>query len=53
MPSVVWYFDQESWSAAISSSTKRGDALMRPTTAPGTSPVSTSCSIRANVSVNS
>ena len=53
IPSVVWYFDQESCSAAISSSTKRGDALMRPTTAPGTSPVSTSCSMRANVSVNS
>ena len=53
MPSVVWYFDHESWSAAISSSTKRGDALMRATTAPGTSPSSTSCSIRAKVSVNS
>ena len=53
MPSVVWNFDQESWSAAMSSSTNRGDALIRATTAPGTSPSSTSCSIRANVSVNS
>ncbi len=53
MPSVVWNFDQESWSAAISSSTNRGDALIRATTAPGTSPSSTSCSIRAKVSVNS
>src|SRR4029077_4453978 len=53
MPSVVWYFDQESWSAAMSSSRNRGDALIRATTAPGTSPSSTSCSIRANVSVNS
>ena len=30
-----------------------GDAFTRATTAPGTSPSSTSCSIRANVSVNS
>ena len=53
IPSVVWNFDQESVSAAMSSSTKRGDALIRATTAPGTSPSSTSCSIRAKVSVNS
>src|SRR5579862_2297196 len=53
IPSVVCHFDQESCSAAISSSTKRGDAFTRATTAPGTSPSSTSCSIRAKVRVNS
>ena len=53
MPSRVTYFDQESWSAAISSGMKRADAFTLATTAPGTSPSSTSCSIRANVSVNS
>jgi hypothetical protein len=37
----------------MSSSKKRGDALIRATTAPGTSPSSTSCSMRANVRVNS
>ena len=53
IPSLVWYFDHESWSAAMSSSTNRGEALIRETTAPGTSPSSISCSIRVKVSVNS
>src|SRR5581483_4884142 len=52
IPSVVCHFDQESCNAAISSSTNRGDAFTRATTAPGTSPSSTSCSMRAKVSVN-
>ena len=53
MPSRVTYFDHESCSAAISSGMNRAEALTLATTAPGTSPSSTSCSMRAKVSVNS
>ena len=53
IPSRVTYFDHESCSASMSSGMNRGDAFTRATTAPGTSPSSTSCSIRANVIVNS
>src|SRR4029079_3603613 len=53
MPSRVTYFEYESCNAAMSSGMNRGEALTRATTAPGTSPSSTSCSMRAKVSVNS
>ena len=53
MPSRVDHFDQESVIAAMSSCMKRGDMFTRVTTTPGTSPSSTSWSMRANVSVNS
>src|SRR6185369_1295774 len=53
IPSRVDHFDQLSFIASISSRMKRGDMLMRLTTTPGTSPSSTSWSMRANVSVNS
>jgi Zn-dependent protease with chaperone function len=53
MPSRVDHFDQESVMAAMSSCMKRGDMFTRVTTTPGTSPSSTSWSMRANVSVNS
>ncbi len=53
IPSRVDHFDQLSFIASISSRMKRGDMLTRATTTPGTSPSSTSWSMRANVSVNS
>jgi STE24 endopeptidase len=53
MPSLVDHFDQESVMAAISSCMNRGDMFTRVTTTPGTSPSSTSWSMRAKVSVNS
>jgi STE24 endopeptidase len=53
MPSRVDHFDQESVIAAMSSCMNRGDMFTRVTTTPGTSPSSTSWSMRANVSVNS
>ena len=53
MPLTVVYFDQESWSASSSSRANCCDMLTRATTTPGTSPSSTSWSMRANVSVNS
>ena len=53
MPSRVDHFDHESVIAAMSSCMKRGDMFTRVTTTPGTSPSSTSWSMRANVSVNS
>jgi STE24 endopeptidase len=53
MPSRVDHFDQESVIAAMSSCMKRGDMFTRVTTTPGTSPSSTSWSMRAYVSVNS
>jgi STE24 endopeptidase len=53
MPSRVDHFDQESVIAAMSSCMNRGDMFTRVTTTPGTSPTSTSWSMRANVSVNS
>ena len=53
MPSRVTYFEYESCRAAMSSGMNRAEALTLATTAPGTSPSSTSCSIRAKVSVNS
>ncbi len=53
MPSLVDHFDQESVIAAISSCMNRGDMFTRVTTTPGTSPSSTSWSMRAKVSVNS
>jgi STE24 endopeptidase len=53
MPSRVDHFDQESDMAAMSSCMNRGDMFTRVTTTPGTSPSSTSWSIRAKVSVNS
>ena len=53
MPSWVCHFDQESCIASSSSRMKRVDMLTRETTTPGTSPSSTSWSMRANVTVNS
>src|SRR3954453_17558910 len=53
MPCRVSHFDHASWSASISSRAKRGDMFTLETTTPGTSTSSTSCSTRANVSVNS
>ena len=53
IPSRVDHFDQESVMAAMSSCMKRGDMFTRVTTTPGTSPSSTSWSMRAKVSVNS
>ena len=53
MFSLVVHLDQLSSIASISSRMKRGDTLMRETTTPGTSSLSTSWSTRANVIVNS
>ena len=53
IPSRLDHFDHASCIASISSRVKRLDMLTRATTDPGTSPSSTSCSMRANVIVNS
>ena len=53
IPSLVCHLDQLSSIASISSRMKRGERLMRETTTPGTSSLSTSWSTRANVIVNS
>lgn len=53
IPSRLDQRDHASPIASISSCMKRGDMFTRATTAPGTSPSSTSCSMRANVTVNS
>ena len=50
---LVCHLDQLSSIASISSRMKRGETLMRETTTPGTSSLSTSWSTRANVIVNS
>ena len=49
IPSRVDHFDHESVIASISSRMKRGDMFTRLTTTPGTSPSSTSWSMRAKV----
>ena len=53
MPSRDDHFDHESCIASSSSLMNRVDMFTRETTTPGTSPSSTSWSIRAKVSVNS
>ena len=53
MPSLVCHLDQLSSIASISSRMKRGETLMRATTTPGISSLSTSWSTRAKVIVNS
>ena len=53
IPSRDDHFDHESFIASSSSRMKRVDMFTRETTTPGTSPSSTSWSMRANVSVNS
>jgi hypothetical protein len=53
MPSRAAHFDQLSFIASRSSRMKRGAMLTRLTTTPGTSPSSTSWSMRAKVIVNS
>ena len=53
IPSLVRHLDQLSSIASISSRMKRGETLIRETTMPGTSSLSTSWSTRANVKVNS
>ena len=53
IPSRVDHFDQLSAIASISSLMNFGATLTRPTTTPGTSPSSTSWSMRAKVIVNS
>ena len=53
IPSRADHFDQESCIASSSSFMNRVDMLTRETTTPGTSPSSTSWSMRANVIVNS
>ena len=53
MPSRDDHFDHESCIASSSSRMNRVDMFTRETTTPGTSPSSTSWSMRANVSVNS
>ena len=53
IPSRCDHFDQASAIASINSRMNRSDMFTRATTAPGTSPSSTSCSMRANVIVNS
>ena len=53
IPSRAVHFDQLSFIASMSSRMKRGDMFTRLTTTPGTSPSSTSWSMRAKVTVNS
>src|SRR5579884_2742418 len=53
IPFIVEYFDQESFSASISSFVNCWDMFTRATTTPGISPSSTEWSMRANVTVNS
>ena len=53
IPSVVCHFDHESSIASRSSRMNLGDMFTRETTTPGTSPSSTSWSMRAKVMVNS
>jgi hypothetical protein len=52
MPSRADHFDQLSFMASMSSRMNRGAMFTRLTTTPGTSPSSTSWSMRAKVIVN-
>jgi hypothetical protein len=53
IPSRVWYFDQESFTASTNRAMNCVDMLTRVTTTPGISPASDSKSTRPKVSVNS